>query len=381
MLSQSRLCLSVMLTTRLATSMIINSPKTLLPYSPPPFAKPLRNVPKYRLNLANLPTPLQEIDLQADAVNEPSVLQPLRDLNIQFLVKRDDMSAGVELGGNKIRKLEFLLADALDGGYDSAVTIGGEQSNHCRTTAAACRMVGMEPHLILRSRRANQVEKDRVENNEDSFGYVGNILFDRMVGAQIYTCTPGEYGRIGSNALVQSLCEDIAKQNGKKVYPIPVGGSNALGTWGYIEAANEIKSQLDGEAVDHIVFACGSGGTATGITLGLALAYKDEQDKLPNIHAVGVCDDPDYFYQEISDIAREMGLAVPSDTSSSPKSVEEFIKDHVIMHQGKGLGYASSTQQELEFISKFALETGIVLDPGELIMNYDVFENCQQFPI
>ena len=353
--------------TRLTSSMIIHSPKTLLPYSPPQFAKPLRNAPKHRLNLANLPTPLQQIDLQSEGVNERSVLQPLRDLNIQFLVKRDDMSAGVELGGNKIRKLEFLLADALDGGYDSVVTIGGDQSNHCRATAAACRMVGLDPHLILRTRRANQVEKDRVENNEDSFGYVGNILFDRMVGAHIYTCTPGEYGRFGSNALVQSLCEDLATQDGRKVYSIPVGGSNALGTWGYIEAVNEIKSQFNGEAVDHIVFACGSGGTATGITVGLALVYKDEQDKLPNIHAVGVCDDPDYFYQEIADIARDMGLEVPSDTPSSPKSIEEFVKDHVILHQGKGLGYASSTEEELEFISKFAVETGIVLDPGEFV--------------
>ena len=362
---QYRFCFSaLLLMNRLASSMIIHAPKTLIPYSPPLFAKPLLNVPKHRLNLANLPTPLQEIALHSKERNEQSVLQPLRDLNIQFLVKRDDMTAGVELGGNKIRKLEFLLADALDGGYDSVVTIGGEQSNHCRTTAAACRMVGVAPHLILRTRRANQVEKDREENNEDSFGYVGNILFDRLVGAKIYTCTPGEYGRVGSKALVESLCKDLTTESDSKVYPIPVGGSNALGTWGYIEAVDEIKSQLNGEAVDHVVFACGSGGTATGLTIGLALAYRDEREKMPNIHAVGVCDDPDYFYQEIADIAREMGLEVPSNASSSPKSIEDFVKDHVTLHQGKGLGYASSTEEELEFISRFASETGIVLDPG-----------------
>jgi 1-aminocyclopropane-1-carboxylate deaminase/D-cysteine desulfhydrase-like pyridoxal-dependent ACC family enzyme len=364
---QYRFCFSALLMTRFASSMIIHAPKTLIPYSPPLFAKPLLNVPKHRLNLANLPTPLQEIALHSKERSEQSVLQPLRDLNIQFLVKRDDMTAGVELGGNKIRKLEFLLADALNGGYDSVVTIGGEQSNHCRTTAAACRMVGVAPHLILRTRRANQVEKDREENDEDSFGYVGNILFDRLVGAKIYTCTPSEYGRVGSQVLVESLCKKLTMESDSKVYPIPVGGSNALGTWGYIEAVDEIKSQLDGETVDHVVFACGSGGTATGLTIGLALAYRDEREKMPNIHAVGVCDDPDYFYQEIANIAREMRLEVSSNTSSPPKSIEDFVKDHVTLHQGKGLGYASSTEEELEFISRFALETGIVLDPGTYV--------------
>jgi len=129
---------------RLASSMSIQSPKTLLPYHAPTFAKHFRNVPRYRLELANLPTPLQVVplsnsngDVAADADGcSGSVLQPFRDLNAQLLIKRDDMTAGVELGGNKVRKLEFLLADALEGGYDSVVTIGGEQSNHCRATVS-----------------------------------------------------------------------------------------------------------------------------------------------------------------------------------------------------------------------------------------------------
>ena len=122
---------------RLASSMTIQSPKTLLPYQAPRFARHFKNAPKYRLKLANLPTPLQDVMLSNSvACLADSVLQPLRDLNVQLLVKRDDMTAGVELGGNKIRKLEFLLADALDGGYDSVITIGGEQSNHCRATVS-----------------------------------------------------------------------------------------------------------------------------------------------------------------------------------------------------------------------------------------------------
>ena len=119
------------------SSMGIQSPKTLLPYHAPEFARPFRNTPKYRLKIANLPTPLQDIPLSNYVhSNRPSVLQPFRDLNVQLIMKRDDMTAGVELGGNKIRKLEFLLADALENGYDSVVTIGGEQSNHCRATVS-----------------------------------------------------------------------------------------------------------------------------------------------------------------------------------------------------------------------------------------------------
>ena len=229
----------------IASSMTLvhsHTPSTLLRYAPPEWAsKFLRNIPEHRLNLANLPTPLHRIQSNND-VNEKaqnyetdhlggdtstSILGRLKSLNITLLVKRDDMSAGVELGGNKIRKLEFLLADALRNNFDSVVTIGGEQSNHCRATAAACRMVGLDPHLILRTKRANQVEEKRKEKNgedeQDAFGYTGNILFDRMMGAKIYTCTPGEYGRVSSKELVKRVCNDIESETSKKVYPIPVG--------------------------------------------------------------------------------------------------------------------------------------------------------------
>ncbi|GFH52986.1 tryptophan synthase beta subunit-like PLP-dependent enzyme [Chaetoceros tenuissimus] len=341
--------------TRLASSLSIHSPKKLIPHSPPSFASKL-NVPKHRLRIANLPTPIQEIDVDSSNSN---VFEIFKDLNVQFLMKRDDMSGGVELGGNKIRKLEFLLADALEKGCDSVVTIGGEQSNHCRATAAACRMVNIEPHLILRTRRANQVEKDKCEKNEDSFGYVGNILFDRIVGANIHTCTPGEYGRFGSNELVDRVCKELSAED-KKVYPIPVGGSNALGTWGYIEAVGELKSQLNGEKVDHVVFACGSGGTATGIAIGLALAFANDKENLPQIHAIGVCDDPDYFYNEISLIAKDMGFSVGD---GSINDIKDFVENIVVVHQGKGKGYAASTQEELDFILQFSIQTGIVLDP------------------
>jgi D-cysteine desulfhydrase len=191
-------------------------------------------------------------------------------------------------------------------------------------------------------------------------------IYFLIAGSIIYTCTPGEYGRIGSEALVQRLCSHLASEKGGSVspYAIPVGGSNGIGTWGYIDGVDEMLSQwrlIDGNpSLDHVVFACGSGGTATGITLGLALAHGEYQasSMAPRVHAVGVCDDPDYFYSYCSKIADEMGLQTPSGTST-----ESFVRQHMTAHQGKGLGYATSTPEELNFVKDFALETGVVLDP------------------
>ena len=313
-------------------------------YTAPSWAKDtLSNMPPNgRLSLANLPTPLYHLEIKPS----PAILQRMRELNISLYIKRDDMTGGCETGGNKIRKLEFLLADALATGHDSVVTIGGEQSNHCRATAAAARMVGLEPHLILRTKRANPVDKDGEE-----FGITGNILFDRMVGSTIYTCTPGEYGRIGSCKMLEGLCEHLQRQ-GKKAYGIPVGGSNGIGSWGYIDAVAELLEQWKfvERSLDHVVFACGSGGTAAGIVLGFGLA----PEQSPTVHAIGVCDDPDYFYNHIASVADDMGFQ---------GDALDFIKNNTVVHQGKGLGYASSSQEEIDFITQFAVETGIVLDP------------------
>mmetsp|Transcript_8284 Transcript_8284/g.18556 ORF Transcript_8284/g.18556 Transcript_8284/m.18556 type:complete len:473 (+) Transcript_8284:234-1652(+) len=348
-------------------------PDTLYPYQPPAWAENvLKNVPKHgRLHLANLPTPVHLIGSKAGS-SKNGILSRLAELNIKLYIKRDDATGGAELGGNKVRKLEFLLADALAKGCDSVVTIGGEQSNHCRATAAASRMVGLSPHLILRTRRA-----DAIHEKKDDIGWTGNILFDRMVGSTIYTCTPGEYGRLGSNKLVDSVCEyiQLKKKSHNNPYPIPVGGSNAIGTWGYINGVDELMQQIETThdddslsefALDHVIFATGSGGTATGIALGLSLAYGSLGDghpatvdqSAPKVHAVGVCDNPEYFYQTMSSIADEMGICLPSD-----KTTEQFVREAVTVHHGKGRGYALNSDEELDFIMQFSIETGIALDP------------------
>ena len=268
-----------------------------------------------------------------------NVLQRLRDNNISLYVKRDDASHGCELTGNKIRKLELLLADALASEYNSIITIGGEQSNHCRATACAARMVGLEPHLILRTSRANDIlasqeqqqqegngEKNDKDNSSSSssMGYTGNVLFDRMVGSTIYTCTPHEYMRIGSMQLLQRLSSYLMKQQKLKEeeedntnpdmtrsYLIPVGGSNGLGTFGYLSAVDEMLQQWQSiptnPSLDHVVVACGSGGTAGGLAIGCWLAYdqilsrndEHKHTKRPIVHAIGVCDSPGAYLANI----------------------------------------------------------------------------------
>lgn len=345
-------------------------------YSVPSWAeKAFTNLPSNgRLHLGNFPTPLYKLsrnDLAGEKMGR--IMKRFAQLDISLYVKRDDMTGGLETGGNKIRKLEFLLADALAQGKKSVITIGGEQSNHCRATAGACRMVGLEPHLILRTSRA-----DAIQTGKEDIGFTGNILFDRMVGSTIYCCTPGEYGRIGSEQLVSRLAEFLEQNDSQSkgaVYQIPVGGSNGLGSFGYLNAVDELLSQWnevespENPSLDHVVLACGSGGTACGISVGMALAHgahlstggqasPDKECTAPTVHAVGVCDNPDYFYKFVARIADEMGLILASGVSS-----ETFIRQHMIAHQGKGLGYAMSTQEELDFVSDFAIETGIVLDP------------------
>jgi len=337
--------------------------QSAVPYVPPPWCS-LRLPPHGRLQLAHMPTPLYRIDLDHKQVFLD--VSAFKGINASLYIKRDDCTGGVELGGNKIRKLEFLLADALHdpAGYDAVVTIGGLQSNHCRATAAAARMVGLEPHLILRTPEADK--KD--------VGMVGNVLLDRMVGSHIYTCTPGEYGRVGSDALVQRLCAYLEQRNlCKKAYPIPVGGSNAVGSWGYLKAVEELLLQWYNPdnhqlTLDHVVFACGSGGTAAGIFVGMALSHHSRDGymakPMPRLHAIGVCDDPDYFYRTVAHIVDNMGFVLPGDImTDSIQTTEDYVRAHMTVHQGKNLGYAQSTTDELEFITGFCRASGVALDP------------------
>ena len=244
-----------------------------VPYTPPRFAQRLKPHPSSRCNLGQFPTPLHPFKLAGTCGIPADVLGGM-------YIKRDDLT-GMQLSGNKVRKLEFLLAEALERGCDSVITIGGIQSNHCRATAVAAKYVGLDPFLILRN--------SRTAADADP-GLVGNLLVERLVGASIRQVTKEEYTRIGSLALLAQLERELVAE-GRKPYVIPVGGSNALGTWGYLEFVRELRDQIEGTGVDDIVMACGSGGTTAGIALGCDLA-----DLGVAVHGYGVCDDPGYFY-------------------------------------------------------------------------------------
>jgi D-cysteine desulfhydrase family pyridoxal phosphate-dependent enzyme len=262
----------------------------------------------------------------------------------EIWIKRDDFT-GSESSGNKLRKLEFLLAEALRQRCDSVITVGGLQSNHCRATAAAAARVGLKSHLILRTH--NDVSKDP--------GFAGNLLISRMVGAQLHLVSRETYESHpeGGWGLCKRLRERLWHERGERAFAFPSGGSNALGVFGYIEAIEELRLQLQSQSMkpfDRIYFACGSGGTAAGLALGM---FWSGMMRETDLVAVGVDDTPDIFYSKIDALWASMGVIVPGKTS----------RDLIRIEDGVGAGYALSTPSELERIARIARTTGVLLDP------------------
>ncbi|CAA6664713.1 unnamed protein product [Spirodela intermedia] len=295
-------------------------------YEPPAWASQLSPVPSFVYNLGHFPTPIHKWNL------------PDLPEGTEVWIKRDDLS-GMQLSGNKVRKLEFLLADAVAQGADCIVTVGGIQSNHCRATAVAARYLNLDSYLILRTAKRLV---------DDDPGLTGNLLVERLVGAHVDLISREEYAAIGSVVLADLLKERLVNE-GRKPYIIPVGGSNSLGTWGYIEAIREIEQQVQkgqGDVdFDDIVVACGSGGTIAGLSLGSWLSKLKAK-----VHAFSVCDSPDYFYDYVQGLIDGLQAGLSS-------------RDLVDIRDAKGLGYAMSTTDELKFVKRVAEATGVVLDP------------------
>ncbi|CAL9031776.1 unnamed protein product [Prunus brigantina] len=295
-------------------------------YTPPSWASHINPIPSHIFSLGHLPTPIHKWNL------------PNLPTNTEVWLKRDDLS-GMQLSGNKVRKLEFLMADAVAKGADCIITIGGIQSNHCRATAVAAKYLNLDCYLILRTSKV-LVDQDP--------GLTGNLLVERLVGAHVELISKEEYAKFGSGALTNILKERLLKE-GRRPYVIPVGGSNSLGTWGYIEAIREIEEQLQSETdkvkFDDIVVACGSGGTIAGLALGSWLSSLKAK-----VHAFSVCDDPDYFYNYVQGLLDGLEAGVDS-------------HDIVNIQNARGLGYAINTSEELKFVTEIAATTGIVLDP------------------
>jgi len=284
---------------------------------------------KARLLLAHLPTPLQSPRRLADR------------LGIDLWVKRDDATGGAE-AGNKIRKLEYLLADAVARGADTVITCGGLQSNHARATALCAASLGMRALLFLRTTEPLDTAQAPLE---------GNVLLDRLVGAEIRLITPTQYR--ARTALMDEAAAELAGA-GRVPYVIPEGGSNGLGALGYVEAMREVRRQLDlglagGAPFDAIVHACGSGGTAAGVALGAS-----KHGVAAEVRVMAVCDDTPTFEAIIARIVAE---ARALDVELGPPA--RMIVDD----RAKGPAYAVSTELQRRRIIEAARLSGLVFDP------------------
>lgn len=276
------------------------------------------------VELAHLPTPLHLLERLSER------------LETTIYCKRDDLT-GSALSGNKVRKLEFLLAAAIDGGHGGVLTCGGEQSNHARATALAAARLGLRTHLLLRTQ-----DPENPPPNE------GNILLSRLAGATIEWIDADAYAR--RDELMNERAEALAGEHGVSFMPIPEGGSNALGAWGYVRCAAELAEQL-GPTPTTIVFPVGSGGTAAGLYAGCRLF-----DLPYRLVGFSVSEDRATFQTRIAEILDEMAETFEQDVGVEAEGIE-------IIDRYVGLGYAKSREEELRCIVEAARESGVVLDP------------------
>lgn len=281
------------------------------------------------LEIARKGTPLQKMERLSE------------QLGVEILFKRDDLT-GCELSGNKIRKLEFLLADARAKGADTVITCGGAQSNHCRATALAAVTAGLSSTLLLRT-----------EDPMNPPPSHGNILLDKMAGAEIVWVTPAEYKQRHNRF---ELEKERLRGLGKVAYIIPEGGSNQLGSWGYVKGMEEIANDLTAGGAENfgettVLSATGSGGTTAGLLLGARLLDLDLR-----VTGVNVCDDEDYFVTEIGRICQ--GFIKDYSVDIAINSTDIDIVDGYV-----GRGYALSRKEELKAMYDLARLEGVVLDP------------------
>ncbi len=266
----------------------------------------------------------------------PTPLVKLENISAKYgkniWIKRDDL-CGVALGGNKVRKLEFLLADAKAQGCDVVFTTGGAQSNHAMLTGACAARLGMKCYLLLKERGV--------------IGPVGNQVLNHIYNSEVRFIDTDDYQDIYDE--MHRCGEELAKE-GHKSYYIPCGGSNALGAIGYAEAVREFTSQANmmGLKIDHIVSATGSGGTTAGLLLGAKLFQ-------PQVKVTGIGVDSDPFEDIVPRIAAESAAILECPFERTPDDFE------MVYHLGAG--YAIPNPEDTPYIEEMAQMEGILLDP------------------
>ncbi|MEM7625673.1 MAG: D-cysteine desulfhydrase family protein [Planctomycetota bacterium] len=281
-----------------------------------------------RVPLAHLPTPISAWPRLSAALG-----------GARLWVKRDDLT-GLATGGNKTRKLEFLFADALERGADCVITAGGPQSNHCRQTAAGAAKLGLEAHLVLGG--------DPVPPAESQ----GNLFLDRVLGAHVNFVPKDQ-----RNTKMESLAAEL-KAADKSPYVIPVGGSNAIGTLGYVTAMFELAEQLNtmDTKFDRIVVATSSGGTQAGLTLGAKLIGFGGQVTAISIDQQPEDADTFTFRDHVRDTANETAALLGSDARVTDA-------DLPINHDYLGGGYGVVGPPEVEAVNLLATLEGTLVGP------------------
>lgn len=271
-----------------------------------------------KIALAQIPTPLEEVKFEGK----------------NFLLKRDDLT-GCELSGNKVRKLEYLMADAKKQKADIIFTSGGDQSNHARATVIAAKKIGLNTKLFLWGKESSNAN--------------GNLFLDKIYGADIQYFSEKDYAKVNDVMFEQRL--SLLKKK-KNAYVFPGGGSTTLGIWGYINFINELKKQIDLTKIDSIVAACGSGGTAAGMLVGAAL------NKLNiKIVAVHVLMTKKEMEKHILQLAEGCVLDYKLNCKINPENL-------VVVDGYSQEGYKKISQSKVKLIRKFAEETGILFDPA-----------------
>ena len=274
-----------------------------------------------RRSIAHLPTPIEPMPRLTAKLGGP-----------QLWIKRDDQT-GLATGGNKTRKLEFLVADALAKEADTLITCGSAHSNHARQTAAAAAKFGMSCTLVLRGVKPEEA--------------LGNLLLDRLLGAEIVWA---------GDRPVMEQAEEVAEMlraKGKHPYVIPVGGSNRIGALGYVAAFEELLAQCDesGLQFDHIVFATSGGGTQAGMVV--AAKARGYVGQILGVSIDGPAEELQRNLAELSaETAKHLGLEV----SFTPKDFH--VEDSYI-----GEGYGVIGDFEWNAIYTLARTEGILLDP------------------
>lgn len=277
-----------------------------------------------RKSLAFLPTPVMKLERLSQHLNGPAIF-----------MKRDDQT-GLGFGGNKTRKLEFLLGDAIARGCDTIITGGAEQSNHCRQSAAAAAMAGLECHLVLGG---------EAPKNPD-----GNYLLDTLLGATVHWT-----GAFRKGEMIPEISEELTRQ-GKKVYMIPYGGSSHIGAAGYVVAMQELEQQLESLDLNltAMMFATSSGGTQAGMTVAGAMT-----GFAGDIHGIKI------DKEELGEPPYKELLADLSTSTAKLFGLNKSFDRHDFMVNNDylGDGYGVIGELEREAIQLCARLEGIFLDP------------------